>query len=88
MAEKPEVTLHLIEDRRRLGQRVLAQLRRQVGGEPPGVSEAASQWWFMLGWVTRGCAVGMVEDDADKVIGLFAEFTTATGESKRRSDDA
>lgn len=72
---------HVIEDRRSLGQRVLSALRGRVGGEPPGVSEAASQWWFMLGWVTRGCAVGL-PDDERQVIDAFAQVTLGTGESK------
>jgi hypothetical protein len=75
--------IQAIEDRRTLGQRVLTALRGQVAGEPGEVEEKASQWWFMLGWVTRGCAVGIPEDDELRVIEAFAQFTLGTGESRR-----
>jgi hypothetical protein len=87
MADKPKVRLQLIQDRRSLGQRMLSRIRGRIQGEPPGVPEEASQWWFMLGWVMRGCAAGL-PDDEDQVEAAFAEFALATGESKQLRSDA
>jgi hypothetical protein len=81
MADKPKVTLHLIEDRRSLGQLMLTRMRGKLAGEPRGVPDDASQWWFMLGWVMRGCAAGLPDDD-EMVEQAFIDFTLATGESK------
>jgi len=75
------ITLHLIEDRRSLGQRVLSRLRGKVAGEPPNVPDEAGQWWFMLGWVTRGVAFGLPDDDA-LVVDAFEQWTLGTGESR------
>lgn len=80
------VTIALVEDKRSLGQAVLTSIRGGIGGEPEGVSELASQWWFMLGWVMRGMAFGLPKDDPEMVIDAFTEFTLASGESKVRTD--
>jgi hypothetical protein len=80
------VSLALIEDQRSLGQNVLTSIRGKIGGEPAGVSESASQWWFMLGWVMRGMAVGLPKDDPAMVFDAFEQFTFATGESKVKYD--
>ena len=76
---KPRVTLSVVEDRRSLGQRVLTRIRGRIAGEPPGVTPEASQWWFMVGWVLRGCAIGT--DDEELVEETFVALTLATGES-------
>ncbi|MES2209930.1 MAG: hypothetical protein V4515_07055 [Chloroflexota bacterium] len=50
------------------------------------MSESASQWWFMLGWVMREMAFGLPKDDPEMVIDAFTQFTLATGESKVKTD--
>jgi hypothetical protein len=85
MGDKPKVTLQLIEDRRSLGQRVLSRIRGRIDGEPQGMTDEASQWWFMLGWVMRGCAVEL-PDDEKKVEEAWIDYTLATIPPKKGYD--
>lgn len=91
MSSKPRplkgtaVTRAIVEDKRSLAQAVLKRLRGRVGGEPPDVSESASQWWFMLGWVCRSMAYGLPRDDPALVEEALAHWTPGTGESRRES---
>lgn len=85
--KRPRIDLQLIEDRRSLGQRMLTRMRGRLQGEPHGMPIDASQWWFMLGWVMRGCAAGLPDDEAN-VEQAFIQFTLATGESNRAGYDA
>jgi hypothetical protein len=80
------ITLAIIEDKRSLGQETLSLVRGRIAGEPAGVPEAASQWWFMLGWVMRSMAYGLTKDSAEMVFDEFVEFTMATGESRPNGD--
>lgn len=80
------VTLAIIEDKRSLGQGTLSLARGKIAGEPAGVSESASQWWFMLGWVMRSMAFGLPNDTPEAVMDAFEQFTLGTGESKVRGD--
>lgn len=82
------VTLAIVEDKRSLGQATLKRLRGRMGGEPKGVSEEASQWWFMLGWVCRSVTFGLPKDDPALVEDALAQWTLMTGESKATRDDA
>ena len=82
------VTLAIIEDKRSLGQATLSRVRGRIAGEPAGIPEAASQWWFMLGWVMRGVAFGLPKDDPALVEDAFMQWTLMTGESKQVKDDA
>ena len=70
------VDLYLVEDRRNLGQRVLARVRGRIPNEPPDVSIESSQWWFMLGWVMRSCI--FISDDEEQVIDTFSATTGVT----------
>lgn len=76
------ISLTIVEDRRSLGKAVLTAFRGlEIAGEPADIPEKASQWWFMLGWVSRSVAYGLPDDPA-AVVDAFAQFTLATGESR------
>jgi hypothetical protein len=78
------IDLAIIENRASLGQRVFSRIRSIATDQPPDVPEESAQWWFMLGWVTRGCAIVATKDDQDElVVTTFQSIVKATREAAK-----